>query len=97
MNTYIASSNFIEHDMNSDKYLLKIDDGMMKYPKLYIFNNTSYVMYKYVLENPNSTIDMMLQHIMDIYPKNRDDIKIEDIEKCVNDFVEAGIFEETKL
>lgn len=93
MPNYTISTNFVEQDMNGDKYLLKINDGDIKYPKLYILNNTSYDIYKYIFNTPNRTLEDILLHIKTKYPSERNKIKIEDIEACVKDFVCVGIFE----
>jgi hypothetical protein len=93
MLVYTVNTNYVEHDMNGDKYILKIGDGDLKYPKLYILNNTSYDIYKFVLDNPKSCLNDIFFYIVEKYFPEKDSIKVEDIELCTNDFVNAGIFD----
>ena len=92
MKTYSTTPNYVEHELGEDKYLLKICDGDVIYPKLYILNTTSYDIYKFVSEHDCSELCNIVDFLLNKYPANHDIIRREDIERCVNDFVEVGIF-----
>ena len=92
MKKYIVSSNFVEHDIDGEKFLLRTDDSGIKYPKLYILNDTSYSIYNFVRSVSNASFSEIWSYILSTYAPEKEMINIKDIQKCVDDYVTAGIF-----
>lgn len=90
---YNISDNYIEHEMNGEKFLLKVQDEDVQYPKLYILNQTSYDIYSFVKKNSGVNDEEIYNELLDKYPNNRESIFIDDIKECIIDFLTIGIFE----
>lgn len=96
MKKYTVNDNFIEHVLNGEKYLIKTEDSDVKYPKLYILNDVSYDIYKFIQKNKSCTAEDVLAYLKAEYCEDIDKIKLSDIEECVLTFKNAGIVSENE-
>lgn len=90
MKRYSVNANFVEHELNGQKYLLKIEDSDIRYPKLYILNDSSYDIYSYIHNNENCTIEEIICFLKKEYVCDENEILYDDIEECVISFINAG-------
>lgn len=96
MKKYTVNINFIEHELNGQKYLIKTEDSDIKYPKLYILNDTSYDIYKFIQKNEDCAIEDVFQYLKEEYWGDVEEIKLPDIEECIVSFKIAGIINENE-